>query len=609
MKRLIFLVFLSISVAWTTTVNAKQIEFKAAAPQAVVVGEPFSIQYILTFIDGSGDGKDIRVAELPDFDLLYGPSIATGSESYYSSTGGSQQKRTTTYTYTYSAKKEGTFKVAAATIKADGANYTSNELSIKVLPPDQAAQAQRQQQGQSSTTISNDDLFVRMIVSKTNPYEQEGILVTFKIYTVVNARFENIKYPSFDGFVINEIELPQPQFVPERYNDRNYNAAVARQVMIYPQRSGELTIDGGQFDAVVRMQSNSRPRSLLEDFLGSYQDVKKILRTNPVKINVKPLPAGKPAGFSGGVGNMKMTSSINTNQLKTNEAVTIKVTISGSGNVRYVKNPEVTFPNDFEIWDPKVTQDSKTTAAGTPGTKTIEYVAIPRYAGDFEIPPITFSYFDLASGTYKSMQSEAYKLQVVKGEGDDAASPVVSNFNNRESVRYLGQDIRYLKTKDISFVSPSEIFYGSFMYILCYLIPAILFIAFFFIYRKQRKENANLALVRTRKANKIAAKRLKLAGKLMQEKKKEEFYDEVLRALWGYLSDKLNIPQANLTKDNVETELIRYGVDDELIHTFIDILNTCEFARYAPSESSDAMDKLYVKTVDAIGKMENTIKK
>lgn len=235
-------------------------------------------------------------------------------------------------------------------------------------------------------------------------------------------------------------------------------------------------------------------------------------------------------------------------------------------------------------------------------------MAIPRYAGDFEIPAIAFSYFDTKSGAYKTLTSGPYKLHVEQGQGGGNA-PVVSNFSNKESVKYLGKDIRYLKVNPIRFVPRDEMFFGSLAFYLCYIIPVVLFVIFFIIYRKQVKENANIALVRTKKANKTAVKRLKNAGKLLKENKKEEFYDEVLRALWGYLSDKLSIPLANLTKDNVEAELAKYGVDESLISEFMDILNTCEFARYAPAQASDAMDKLYEQTIDAIGKMENTIKK
>ena len=305
-----------------------------------------------------------------------------------------------------------------------------------------------------------------------------------------------------------------------------------------------------------------------------------------------------------------MTARISANQVKANDAVTVNVQITGNGNIKMAKNPEVTFPNDFEIYDPKVDTQTKTTTAGVSGTKTIEYMAIPRYAGDFEIPSVEFSYFDTKSASYKTLKSDAFQLHVEKGEEGAASAPVVSNFANKESVKYLGQDIRFLKTRGIHF-SPKreEVFFGTALYAMSYLVPLLLFIVFFIVYRKQIKENADLARVRTKKANKIAVKRLKNAGKLLQAQQKEAFYDEVMRALWGYLSDKLNMPLSSLTKDNVEAELAKYGVDEALTRDFMEILNTCEFARYAPSQASDAMDKLYEQTIDAIGKMENTIKK
>jgi hypothetical protein len=325
---------------------------------------------------------------------------------------------------------------------------------------------------------------------------------------------------------------------------------------------------------------------------------------------VKPLPPGKPASFSGAVGNYTMKTSINSTNVKANEAITIKTILSGNGNIKLLKNPEVVFPNDFEVFDPKVDNSLKTTTAGASGTKTIEYTAIPRFGGDFEIPAIRFSYFNPKSEKYETISSEPYTLHVEKGAGGEGAnSPVVSNFGSQESVKYLGQDIRYIKMSKPHFISNKEIFFGSFTYLLSYLIITILFIVFFLIYRKQVKENANIALVRTKKANKTAVRRLKTAEKLLKEHKKEAFYDEVLRAVWGYLSDKLNIPQAILTKDNVGVELSKYGVDETLSNEFMEILNTCEFARYAPAQASDAMDQLFKQTGSAISKMENTIKK
>ena len=597
-----------------------QVTFKASAPNAVVVGQQFRLSYTV-----NDEGKDIRIGELSDFDILYGPSVSRSmSQSFIN--GQTSSEVSNTFTYTLMAKKEGTFEIPAASIKVGNSEYKSNKLSIKVLPPDKAGSAnsgssqgqsnQSQQSGasQGSGNISADEVFVRMHVSKNSIYENEGFLVSFKIYSLYDIQgFESVKFPEFEGFVAQEIDLPEErQLNLENYNGRNYRTYMLKQTVLYPQRSGTLTIPSGKVDVVLRVRTQQRVRSIFDDFFDTYSNVKKTLTINSGTVNVKPLPSGKPASFSGAVGDFKMNASINTETLKTNEAVTIKIDISGNGNIKLIKNPEVVFPNDFEIYDPKVNLNIKTTTSGVSGSKTIEYLAIPRYAGDFTIPAASFSYFDPKSGSYKTLSSPEYKLHVEKGAGGNASGAdgqVYNNFSNKEDLKFLGKDIRYIKTKGFSFSKKNDIFFGKISYTLWYLIPAILFIVYFIINRKQAKENSNIALVRTKKANKVASKRLKLAGKLLRENKKEEFYDEVLKAVWGYLSDKLNIPVSELTKDNVESELTKYGVSESLIKEFMDILNTCEFARYAPSQESQAMDKLYDSTVSAINKMESTIKK
>ncbi len=612
MRKLVFLFILSLSVG--AFLKAQNVTFKATAPNAVVVGEQFRLSYTV-----NAEGKDLRLqGELTDFDVLMGPSQ---SKSYSSSwvNGQNTSETTVTYTYILLATKEGTFNIPPASIKVKNSNYVSNALTIKVLPPDQkpsnqggAAQGGNQGSAASSSqNVSGNDVFVAIQASKRSVFEQESFLVSFKLYTRLNIVSLNPKFPEFEGFLSQDIELKDQQWTMENYNGQNYNVLLLKQSVLYPQRSGKLTIDAGKYDVVIRTRNQSqRARSIFDDFFDTYADVNKTLTTSPVTIDVKPLPSGRPSNYANAVGDFNISANINSNNVKTNEAVTVTVKVSGTGNIRLIKNPEVIFPNDFDIYDPKVDNNFRTTTAGGSGTKTIEYMAIPRYAGDFEIPAIKFSYFDIKSGNYKTLSTESFKLHVEKGEGGEGgSSPVVSNFTNKENVKYLGQDIRYLKVKGINFVPNNELFFGSFMYYMCYLVPALLFIVFFFIYRKQVKENANIALVRTKKANKMAVKRLKNAAKLLKENKKEEFYDEVLRALWGYLSDKLNIPQSNLTKDNVEAELAKYGVGEQLIREFMDILNTCEFARYAPSQASDGMDKLYEATVNAIGDMENTIKK
>jgi hypothetical protein len=510
-------------------------------------------------------------------------------------------------------KKEGVFNLSPATIRVNNSNYTSNTLIIKVLPPDQSAGSSGTQgqggAGSTSTGINSNDLFVRMIVSDRSVYEQEGLLVTFKLYTALNAEPTNVKFPEFEDFLVQDVEL-NPQWVGENYNGRNYRTAVLKQSVLYPQHAGNITIGAAKIEMNVRIPTQRRVQSIF-DYLDTYQDVRKDITTTPATVEVKSLPSGKPSSFSGAVGNYSMNTSINSTNVKANEAVTVTVTISGSGNIRLLKNPEVAFPNDFEIYEPKVTSNIKTTVQGTSGTRTIEYMAIPRYAGDFEIPDIQFSFFDPKEEKYKTLSSnESFKIHVEPGVGGDSTTPVVSNFSNQERLKMLGQDIRYIKVNaNPTFIQNNEIFFGSFTYMIVYVIITILFVAFFIIYRKQVKENANIALVRTRKANKTAVKRLKTAEKLLNENRKESFYEEVMRALWGYLSDKLNIPQAHLTKDNVAAELSGHGVGEELTNEFIEILHTCEFARYAPGQGSEAMDTLFRQTVNAIGKMENTIGK
>jgi hypothetical protein len=604
MRKLVFLFILSLTTG--VAIKAADVVFKASAPAAVVAGQQFQLVYTL-----NTEGKELRIQEIPDFDILFGPSSSVSYSIRYNN-GQSNNETSFSYTYVLMAKKEGTFTIPPATIKVSNSNYISNSLTIKVLPPDQAGAAQSQTQDvASSPGLSDLDVFVVMQVSKRNVYEQEGFLVTFKLYSRDGqVGLKDVKFPEFEGFLAQEIELPtEKQWTLDNYNGSNYQMVVLKQTMLYPQRPGKLIIEAGRFDATVRVRTQRRPRSIFDDFFDAYQTVNKMLTTSPVTIDVAPLPSGKPASYANAVGNFSMTAELSSANVKTNEAVTIKVNISGNGNLKVVKNPTVTFPNDFDIYDPKVESNIRTTTVGVNGSKTIEYMAIPRYAGNFDIPTIQFSYFDTKTGTYKTLTSGSYTLHVEKGEGSENGAPVVSNFSNRENVRYIGKDIHYLKVKGISFITKSDTFFGSFTYYLCYLLPTLLFTVFFFIYRRQVRENANIALVRTKKANKMAIRRLKNAGKLMRENKKEVFYEEVLRALWGYLSDKLSIPQSSLTKDNVEAELAKYGVEKSLIHEFMDILNTCEFARYAPSQTPDSMDKLYKLTVDAIGDMENTIKK
>lgn len=607
MKRLIFLFILLITAIGNGF--AQNVTFRGTAPNAVVVGEQFRVNYTLTT---AGDrGKDVRMPETDGLKVLFGPTLSQQSSSTNIVNGNVSSQITEVHTFTLQAEKEGEFTIAPASIKVGNSEYRANEIKIKVLPPDQAAAAssanrQANAPASSSGEISNNDIFVRTIVSKSSMFENEGFLVTFKLYSLVDVTgFNDAKFPEFEGFIAQEVDLPTNQQLQlENYQGRNYRTILLKQTFLFPQRAGKITIGSGRYDVNIRVrnQQTQRPRSFFDDFFETYSNLRKTITSAPVTVDVKPLPSGKPASFTGAVGEYTLTSSISTTELKANDPITVKLVLSGNGNIRMAKHPEIVFPNSFEVYDPKVDVTTRVTTNGVSGTKTVEYYAVPRYAGNFTIPKAEFSFFDVRTQTYKTLSTQEFQLKVEADGSGTSTAPIVGA-TNKEDVRFVGKDIRHIKTEGFQF-QKGNFFFGSFLYWLCFLIPAVLFVVLFIIYRKQAKENANIALVRTKKANKVASKRLKQANSYLKENKKEAFYDETLKAVWGYLSDKLNIPVSSLTKDNVENELIKYGVGNELINKFIHILNTAEFARFAPSGGHGAMDELYQETVEAINKME-----
>ena len=605
-KVILFFILISTVIgAW-----ADGITFTANAPEVVVSGDQFRLSYTIN----SQKVRDFRAPSIQGFEVLMGPSRSTQSSTQIIN-GNVTSTSTITFTYILMAGKEGTYKIPGATIVADGNNYTSNSVEIKVLPPDQSSSnagsgssARSSRNQANSGKITDKELFMTATASKTNVYEQEAILLTYKVYTQVNLTNLRGDIPDLKGFHTQEVELPnQKTFSLEHYNGRNYNTTIWRQLVLFPQQTGKIEIPSVTFEGTVsQMVASADPFDAFFNG-GNYVNINKNIVTPKLTIDVKELPAGKPANFSGGVGEFTLSSSISTQELKTNDAVTIKLVISGTGNMKLINTPEVGFPQDFEIYDPKVDNKFNLTRNGLAGSKVIEYLAIPRHAGTYTIPPIEFSYFDLKSQSYKTLKTDAYTLNVAKGEGN--SDQVVANFTSKEDLKVLGQDIRYIKTGDTQLTKKDDYFFGSTSYYLWYIVPLALFIALMIINRKQAMENANVAKVRTKKANKVATKRMKNAGKLLAEKKSEAFYDEVLKALWGYISDKLSMPVSQLSKDNIEEELQKHQVADELIKEFINNLNECEFARYAPGNQDEKMDKIYSSAIDVISKMENSIKR
>ena len=614
MKKL--LLTFTLLVAVIVQVRADELSFTADAPNAVVMGETFRLSYTIN----THKAKNFRVGDITDFDILMGPSQSSSSSTSIIN-GVRTSSRTLTFTCILRPKKEGTYKIPAATINVEGKQMTSEELTVKVLPPDQRGSAAQQSGSQSSGrgavtssqngSISDDDLFIVATVNKKKVYEQEAILLTYKIYTTVNLTNVSGKMPDLKGFHTQEVEMPKGnrEFQLEHYKGRNYRTIVWSQYVLFPQQSGQLEIPSITFEGTVAQRvQNYDPFEAFFNGGSSYVNVQKPIRTPKLTIDVSPLPTGKPASYSGGVGEFSISSSISTTELKENEAVTLKLIISGTGNMKLIKTPEVNFPADFEVYDPKIDNKFTLKIGGQSGNKVIEYLAIPRFGGTYSIPPIEFSYFDAKSGTYKTLTTPEYTLNVAKGSGSTSTSAPVG-YVSKEELRLLGQDIRYINLKEASYHPRGYFFFGTVGYWMWYIVPFAIFAVLMIIYRKQAVENANIAKTRTKKAGKVATRRLKMAKKMMAEKDKAGFYDETLKAIWGYLSDKLNMPLSELSKDNITAELTACQVPDSLIEECEKLLSECEFARYAPTLSGSSMETIYEKVAALMNKLENTIKR
>ncbi len=608
------------------TVLADNVTFTAQAPSAVVRGERFRISYKVT----DASPKQFRAPDMKGLSVLAGPSTST-SQSTTVVNGKVTSSSSYTYTFIVVGDEEGDYKLDGATITVGKDTYTSNGLTIKVLPPDsnQPQQGQQSQQNQSSQrggssqqtqqnrqsssgdNIGVDDLFMLATVDKTTVYEQEALLLTFKVYCSTSLELSSLsnKMPDLKNFHVQEVELPRrKEFQLERYNGRNYQTLVWSQYVLFPQQSGELEIPATTFEGVISQPVRTNTNDIFDFFYnsGRYIDIKKDLVTRKITLNVKPLPSGKTSSFYGGVGDFSLSSSISSTEVTANDAVTVKVILSGTGNLKLIKTPELDLPKDFDIYDPKV--DNKYTIKGgrQTGNKVYEYLFIPRHAGDYTIPALEFQYFDPQSGSYKTLKTEEYKLNVAKSQGGED-SPSSMSYVSKEDLKYVGQDVRFHTTGG-KLRHTGDMFFCSKLFWLLLILPISLLALTVILSRKRISDNANTARIKVKKASSTASKRLKTARKLMSEGNKDKFYDETMRALLGYLSDKLVIPVANLSKDNIGVELRKKKVSDEIVGKVIGLLDDCEFARYAPGDDTDRMDRLYEHAANAIGTLEDIIK-
>ncbi len=610
MKRILLTSLLFISLIGK--VFADDVTFVASAPKSVVLGQHFRLTYTVN----TTDVKEPQIDGLPDFEILSGPNIST-QQSYSSINGKTTSSVAVTFTYILMPKSEGTFTIPPAKINVKGEEVKSNSVEIKVLPEDQASAVQqhsgnsrRSPQGSpSSTSISDNDLFMRAILSKTKVYEQEAVLLTYKVYSAVNLTNLSFPTPELKGFNIQEVDLPQEkQFELEHYNGRNYNTIVWRQFVLFPQESGRLQIPSLDFEAVVSVQNRRSmdPFEMMFNGFAGYVDVKKMLKTRPLELEVEKLPFGKPAEYTGGVGNFSISSTISSTSLKTNSELTLKVIVKGTGNMRMLGNPQLDLPVEFEAYDPVIENKFRLSANGFKGEKVYEYLITPRASGTYTIPAVRMAYFNTSSKQYETIETQSFTVNVEKGE-NPASATVATPYINKEKGKVLASDIRHIKYGEDEDGSQGA-FFASSTYIMMYIVPLLLAILFLAIYRKKVAENANTSLVRTKKANKVAVRRLKAAKALMKANKENEFYDEILKAMWGYTSDKLSIPMSQLSKDTIASTLLNRNVPQELIAQFQDLLGEAEFARYAPGDKGEAMEKVYAMSADVISKMENSIK-
>lgn len=593
-----------------------QVTLKIQAPAQTEVGRRIRVSYVAN----TQDVEDIQVGEFPGFNVVYGPSTSSSS-SFSMINGKTTQSSSLTFTYTLLATEEGKFTIPAATIKVGGKSYKSSSAVIEILPSsgnsqgnNQQPQTGRQQNNGSSrqrshasaSDIGSNELYMTVTASKKKIYEQEAVLLTYKLYTLVNIQQIAGEMPQLDGFHVQEVDSKaQMSLKYERVNGRNYGTAVWRQYVLFPQKTGKLKVPSITFDSQVEIQNTSMDP--FDIFFGGgslSQLVKKSIVAPAIDIEVLPLPTPKPANFAGAVGKYTISGQLTPEQVNANDAATLRLTVSGQGNMKLMKAPKVNFPQDFEIYDPKVTDRTTNTSLGAKGNVVYDYVVVPRHGGKFNIAPIEFCYFDPESESYKTLKTDSFAIAVAKSKNTGS-----SNYREQEDLKVLNNDIRYIKLGKVDNSESDTLFFGSLSYWMYYMVSAGLFVLLLILFNRQIKKSKDISGMRVQKAGKAASKRLKTAAKLMKQHQSEAFYDEVMKALLGYAGDKLNIQNSELNKENVSESLQSVGVEQNMVDAYMNIISECEFARYAPGDPDATMEKIYTSASDVINELDSVIKK
>lgn len=567
-------------------------------------GETFTVSFTI-----NTNASDFKPPQFNDFRLVGGPNQSTSTQWVNGVVSQSH-----TFSYVLLAVKEGVFTIKPATIKADNKTLQSNELTIEVVkasPQQQQQHHHNQQQHakQQQQTIDEEiskNMFLKVLVDKTKPYVGEQITLTFKLYqrvNLVNLGFN--KLPALNGFwseLIEDKNAGNIHFQSEVLDGVAYNVAEIRKFVLFPQRSGTLEIDPLGLDCIVRTRTNHR-----QSFFGSFEDIKYEVASNPVKIQVLPLPEnGKPSGFKGAVGKFSLEARLDKSKVKAHEAINLLLNISGKGNFPLLETPAPVFPLDMEVYDPKVTDKFSVSLSGASGSKSYEYLIIPRYSGSFTIEPVNFTYFDPVLKSYQTLSTGSFDIEVEKGDREEEGGLMISG-KRKEDIKTVGNDIRYIKTQVPEFVLSNKFFFGSAIFYFLITLPFVLFAGFVIGLKRHNKLNSDHVRVKSKMATKIAVKRLELAKKHLLERDETQFYNEIFKALFGYLGDKLNMPIVQLNKDNIAYELKSKAVSEQIINKVTNTLDLCEMARFAPI-TDISVQTVYNDTVEVITQIEDQLK-
>lgn len=603
MKRVI----ISAIIIFTTLYSYAQ-TLKVSTPSHVATGENFRLSYVIN----TQDVGDIHIGNIPEaLELITGPYRSSQS-SYQVVNGHASSSSSTTYTFILCASKGGSYTIPSATVVVNGHRLSSHPINIKVTGRNIASNKaprmhddsdNRSQLRTAGSTIKNSDLFIKVSASKNKIYEQEPVVLTYKVYTLVDLNELKGNMPDLTGFHTLEVPLPQQKsFHIENYNGRPYRCVTWSQYIMYPQMHGQLKVPSIVFKgSVVQQNRNVDPLEAFFNGGSAYVEVKRDIVAPGLTLNVLPLPT-KPVGFSGGVGLFNISAQINKKEIRSNEPFTLRVVVSGQGNLKLIKKPTVKFPKDFDKYDPKVTDKTKITANGLEGNMVYDFIAVPRNQGQYTIPPVEFIYFNTRSHSYKTLKTQAFCIDVKKGNG---GSSVVSDFGKDMK----DEDIRPIMEGDAETQDVDEIFFGSFAYWIAMLFICIVSICIIICLKKYITQGNDSVRVRKKHANRIALKRLRLANNSMLKGNKESFYEDVLKAMWGYVEEKFNMSADKLNRTNIVSVLIANGIDMNIVNKFIGIIDECEMERFSPSSSVDNMDVIFENAMNTITCIENSFKR